>query len=74
MSRGVVGELDEVGDLAIGGLFFGVVEMIMACVLDCIESKLEGEVSGTFISTCELKVGLSDSIRFVDPYHHSKLK
>jgi hypothetical protein len=56
-----------VGDLVIGGLVFGVVEMIMACVLDSIESKLEGEVSGTFIPTCELEVGLSDSILSLPP-------
>jgi len=55
MSRGVVGELDDVGDLAIGGLVLGVVEMVMAFVLDSIESKLEGEVSARWISAGELR-------------------
>jgi hypothetical protein len=67
----VVGEVGEVGDLAIGGLVFGVVEMIMAFVLDSIESKLEGEVSARLISADELRyasaVGLSDSILSLPP-------
>ena len=50
-----------------GGLVFGVVEIFIAFVLDSIESKLEGEVSGIFISSGELVVGLSDSILSLPP-------
>ena len=71
MSQGVVGELGDVGDLAIAGLVLGVVEMVMAFVLDSIESKLEGEVSARWISAGELRslsvVGVSGSTLSLPP-------
>ena len=49
-------------DWAIGGLVFGVVEMVMAFVLDSIEFKLDGKVESGWMSTCELEVDLADSV------------
>jgi len=40
--------------LAIGGLFFGVVEITIAFVLDSIESKLENDDSFRFTSAGEV--------------------